>query len=307
MSNPFGEHPSHSAEYFGDTRDHWWNRDYLELVARRWQLGGVRDVLDVGCGVGHWGRTLAQVLPAEARITGVDPDPYWVETARGRAAERADAARFEYQVGVAERLPFADVSFDLVTCQTVLIHVADPAAALAEMVRVTRPGGRVAVAEPNNVAGALLDAGVLQEPPEHTLALVRLQLLCERGKHALGEGHNSVGELVPALMAARGLVDVEVSINDKANVVLPPYESAEQRAFVEELRELAGRDFWIWSRADTQRYFLAGGGQGHEFEGLWATAMAAARRAAEAAEGGTYVHAGGTVGYLVTGTKPAAP
>jgi hypothetical protein len=98
-----------------------------------------------------------------------------------------------------------------------------------------------------------------------------------------------------------------VSINDKANVVLPPYASAEQRAFVDELRELAGRDFWIWSRADTLRYFLAGGGQAHEFEALWATAMAAARRAAEAAEGGTYVHAGGTVGYLVTGTKPAAP
>ena len=40
MGNPFGEHPSHSAEYFGDTRDHWWNRDYLELVARCQAAGG---------------------------------------------------------------------------------------------------------------------------------------------------------------------------------------------------------------------------------------------------------------------------
>ena len=307
MANPLSEHPSHSAEYFGDTRDHWWNRDYLELLARRWQLERVHDVLDVGCGVGHWGRTLAGVLPPGARITGVDPEPAWVELASQRAAAREDAARFHYQVGAAERLPFEAASFDLVTCQTVLIHVRDPGVALAEMIRVTRPGGRIVAAEPNNLAGALLDASVVHADPEDTLAVVRLQLLCERGKHALGEGHNSMGELVPALLARHGLVDVQVCINDKANVVLPPYATAEQRAFVEELRELAERDFWIWSRADTRRYFLAGGGQEHEFEPLWATALATARRAADAAASGTYAHAGGTVGYLAWGTKPTAP
>jgi 2-polyprenyl-3-methyl-5-hydroxy-6-metoxy-1,4-benzoquinol methylase len=49
----------HSADYFGATRDFWWNHDFLELMSARWRLAAVRSVLDVGCGVGHWGRCLA--------------------------------------------------------------------------------------------------------------------------------------------------------------------------------------------------------------------------------------------------------
>jgi ubiquinone/menaquinone biosynthesis C-methylase UbiE len=49
----------HSAEYFGDTRDFWWNSDFLELMGKRLQFGNMKKILDVGCGVGHWGRLLA--------------------------------------------------------------------------------------------------------------------------------------------------------------------------------------------------------------------------------------------------------
>ncbi|KYF50024.1 hypothetical protein BE08_07825 [Sorangium cellulosum] len=307
MGNEFAEHPSHSAEYFGDTRDGWWNRDYVELLARRWGLSRVREVLDVGCGVGHWGRVIGRVLPRAARVTGVDRDPVWVEKAAERAAARGEAERFRYQVGVAEALPFEGDTFDLVTCQTVLIHAADPGAMLAEMVRVTRPGGLVAAAEPNNLASALLGAAALRAPVEETLTLVRFQLLCERGKAALGEGHSSLGELIPELFARHGLTDIQVYLNDKANLVLPPYRSAEQRATVEEVEDLARRDFWIWSRRDTHRYFLAGGGEEHEFEGCWAAAMGAARRTVEAIAKGTHASAGGSVGYVVSGTKPSPP
>ncbi len=70
MGNEFKGQTAHSAEYFGDARDHWWNRDFLQLVARRWRFDEVRDVLDVGCGVGHWGMLLAAVLPESTRVTG---------------------------------------------------------------------------------------------------------------------------------------------------------------------------------------------------------------------------------------------
>src|SRR3954451_2776793 len=113
----------HSAVWFGDQRDFWWNRDFLELVARRLGLDRVRSVLDVGAGVGHWGRTLAAVLPDDARVTGVDPEPQWVEEATRRADAAGVGARFTYGAGAVEALPFEDASFDLVTCQTVLIHV----------------------------------------------------------------------------------------------------------------------------------------------------------------------------------------
>ena len=155
MANEFRTLNSHSAEYFGDTRDYWWNVDFLELIGKRLSFDHVQDVLDVGSGVGHWGQLLANVLPHNARVQGVDRDPLWVEKAAGRAAAHGLADRFTYQVAVAEKLPFADASFDLVTCQTVLIHTPDPGAVVDEMIRVARPGGLILAAEPNNIARAL--------------------------------------------------------------------------------------------------------------------------------------------------------
>jgi cyclopropane fatty-acyl-phospholipid synthase-like methyltransferase len=52
----------HSEAYFGDERDFWWNRDFLELMAKRWDLKSVSSALDVGCGVGHWGQLLSHFL-----------------------------------------------------------------------------------------------------------------------------------------------------------------------------------------------------------------------------------------------------
>ncbi|CAN5923852.1 hypothetical protein BH11MYX4_BH11MYX4_59170 [soil metagenome] len=304
MGNEFEGLASHSAEYFGDTRDHWWNADFLRLMAQRWKLDAVRDVLDVGCGVGHWGALLANVVSPEARITGVDRDPFWVEKASERAKTRPHGERFSYRVGEVERLPFPDDTFDLTTCQTVLIHVPDPGAALAEMIRVTKPGGLVAVAEPNNVADGLhLDSVSSKAPIADIIELVRFHLTCERGKAALGLGNNSVGDLMPGLFAARGLEKVEAYLNDKVNAVFPPYATEAQRAFVEEARSHRERSFWVWSEEETRRYFFAGGGDEASFVTHWLRAMAARDAAADALAAGTYASAGGSVCYLVAGRK----
>jgi SAM-dependent methyltransferase len=305
MANEFRTLDSHSAEYFGETRDYWWNLDFLELMGRRLSLDRVHDVLDVGCGIGHWGQLLANVLPRAARVQGVDRDPLWVEKASSRAAALNLADRFSYQVSVAETLPFADASFDLVTCQTVLIHMPDPAAVVGEMVRVARPGGLVLAAEPNNIANSLiLDSLSFHDPVDEIMARVRLQLTCERGKAALGEGNNSIGGLVPGFFAARSLLDVRIYLNDKTNVFLPPYGSPEERAMLEERADLKHRDFWVWSREDTQRYFLAGGGREGEFDALWSVAIAGDRKFDQAIAAGTYAGAGGVISYLVAGRKP---
>ena len=143
---------------------------------------------------------------------------------------------------------------------------------IAEMARVTRPGGLVLAAEPNNLATSLvLNSVTFGDPVEEILAAVRLQLMCERGKAALGEGNNSVGDIAPGLFAAAGLADVAVYLNDKTNALLPPYRTPEQTALLEERRDFDSRDFWIWSRADSLRYFLAGGGIAAEFDALWAS------------------------------------
>jgi ubiquinone/menaquinone biosynthesis C-methylase UbiE len=150
---------AHSEEYFGEYRDFWWNLDFLKLMIQRLQLENTRTVLDLGCGVGHWGQLLALVLNEEFNLIGVDKEEKSIENARARCLQRNLNERFQYQVGDVNSLPFGDNHFDLVTCQTLLIHLQNPKLALKEMLRVVKPSGTILLAEPNNFAnGAIADS-----------------------------------------------------------------------------------------------------------------------------------------------------
>ena len=46
----------HSAAHFGEQRDFWWHRDFLDLMALRWKLADASSIADIGCGLGHWSR-----------------------------------------------------------------------------------------------------------------------------------------------------------------------------------------------------------------------------------------------------------
>lgn len=102
-----------------------------------------RRILDVGCGTGYLLRQLAARVPAAAELAGIDAAPAMIETAR--AAARDDRLRFS--AGVAERLPFAAETFDLVVTTTSFDHWADQQAGLAECARVLTPGGQLVLAD----------------------------------------------------------------------------------------------------------------------------------------------------------------
>ncbi|MBI1749611.1 MAG: methyltransferase domain-containing protein [Acidobacteria bacterium] len=105
-------------------------------------------VLDVGCGPGHLARLLAR---RGCRVTGVDRGRRLLRLARRWAAQDPEAAArsIEFHRAPAERLPFSGGVFDLTLATTVVYFVAQPAAVLREMVRVTRPGGTVATLDPH--------------------------------------------------------------------------------------------------------------------------------------------------------------
>jgi SAM-dependent methyltransferase len=294
----------HSAAYFGPERDFWWNLDHLALIASRRELASVESVLDVGAGVGHWGMLLLPFLAPGATVIGVDREPEWVEQATRRAELRGLAARCRYVQGVAESLPFGDARFDLVTCQTLLIHVPKPGAVIGEMLRVAKPGGHVIAAEPNNRASFLVDSSVTAGAAvEELVDLIRFRLTCERGKAAVGEGNLSVGDLLPGYFAAAGLVDVEAFVSDKASVMVPPYRSDEQRALKAQLMREAVDGTWGWSRPEAERFFVAGGGRADEFDAAWERRRDEARAVAAALEEGAFHSAGGILHYLVAGRR----
>ena len=86
------------------------------------------------------------------------------------------------------------------------------AAVLREMVRVTVPGGLVAVAEPNNLDWSP-DTVAVGSEVDDVIAPFGLQMRCERGKAALGLGDNSIGPLLPGLFGDAGLAAVEVYLS----------------------------------------------------------------------------------------------
>jgi ubiquinone/menaquinone biosynthesis C-methylase UbiE len=99
-------------------------------------------VLDVGCGPGTITLDLAARVP-DGEVVGIDASADVLEQAR-KSAERSGQRNVRFEVGDTYDLGFDDGTFDVVHAHQVLQHLTDPVAALTEMQRVCRPGGRVA-------------------------------------------------------------------------------------------------------------------------------------------------------------------
>jgi SAM-dependent methyltransferase len=118
-------------------------------------------VLEVGCGTGAVTRLLAG-RPGVAEAVGVDPSPVFVAKAGELAAGVGNVA---FEEGDGRALRFGDGDFDVVVCHTVLCHVPEPERVLAEVFRVLRPGGTLAVCDGDyaTITVALGDADPLQD------------------------------------------------------------------------------------------------------------------------------------------------
>ena len=113
----------------------------LDRYADRLELPDGARLLDIGCGTGVVARTLARRRGGALRIEGVDQSPAFIEAARRFAAEEAPPRVPVFRVGDAHALPFEEGRFDAAVAHTLLSHVSDPAAVLAEARRVLKPGG----------------------------------------------------------------------------------------------------------------------------------------------------------------------
>lgn len=232
----------------------------LARLARQVEVGSVLEdellgmlaldpgahVLDLGCGPGFFAERLARRWLPTGRVTGVDVDPELL--ARGRARLAEEGLAVELRAGSAVALPLADGAVDMAYARFLFQHLSEPERALAEMIRVTRPGGRVVVVDTD-------DGGLVVHPaPEGLAALLDASARAQRARG----GDRFVGRKLGALLARAGLVEVRhearllttasvspadlvgVALGFKAAGLGPPYMEAEvARAVVRQLHALA--------------------------------------------------------------------
>ena len=131
---------------FYDPLIRWFLREatFKNALIEQAQIGVRHRVLDVGCGTGTLTLMAKHAAPT-AEVIGIDGDPKILAIARAKAGHAA----VQFDEGLATALPYPDASFDRILTSLVLHHLttADKQRALAEMLRVLRPGGELHIAD----------------------------------------------------------------------------------------------------------------------------------------------------------------
>lgn len=297
----------HSALYLTDLRDSVWHDDQLDLLAQSLDLARVGSLLDVGCGLGHWGRRWFSRLAPEASYTGLDREKQWIQGSRERFTQMFPEAggRARFIEGNATSLPFADGEFDAVTCQTVLMHIDKPERALAEMVRVIRPGGLIFCAEPNSFYNYFMWSDAFDtRPPEEIACVAEYWVRCLRGRKLLGSGDETIGVRLPSLFTLAGLEDVQVRKTDFVISLSAPYKESMVRWF-QSANEMRAAGVGAWEEKKMRARVLAGGGDNAFFDKAFSILHAWAMDDEARFHAGTYSSNIGLMLYMVAGRKSA--
>jgi ubiquinone/menaquinone biosynthesis C-methylase UbiE len=208
-------------------------RRFLRSVpVRRGQV-----VLEVGCGTGVVLRELAECVGPRGRVLGVDPSRWLVRAATHLLRSDPRRRRIALRVAPGEHLPFAADRFDATVAVTVLLHVADPLSVVKEMVRVTKPGGLVAVQDQDFGTVALA----------HSDQALTDKILDGVAARIYEEPHS--GRRLPGLLRTAGLERVRLLTSVYQDTTLQRFS----KAFLERRAENAVK-FGLVDKATAERW-----------------------------------------------------
>jgi ubiquinone/menaquinone biosynthesis C-methylase UbiE len=221
-------------------------------------------ILEVGCGLGDDAAALARRVAPGGSVVAVDGSQAMVDAARKRHGDIADLS---FDVADATQLPYGDATFDSCRIDRVLQHIADPAAAIRDMVRVLRPGG-VLVAFDNDWETLTIDSA------NRALTRTILNTWCDRFPSGW------IGRRLFALFLDAGLDDVETH----------------PKTLVSSDLGVADRVFSFFATAEG---LVTAGAVGHDDADRWMSEL----RTADAA--GRFFTS--YTGFLVSGTRHGGP
>jgi SAM-dependent methyltransferase len=164
-------------------------------------------ILDVGCGAGDDARAMAVLVGRSGRVTAIDIDPVMI----AEATRRSDGMDLpvEFRLGDVYTLPDADASFEASRAERVFLHLAEPERALAQIVRVVKPGGKVVVLE-RDIETRTIDV------PNRAVTRRLVNFWCDR---FLG---GWIGRQLPRLFTQAGLLNITI---DPVTVVDTDFEA----------------------------------------------------------------------------------
>jgi ubiquinone/menaquinone biosynthesis C-methylase UbiE len=186
--------PSDFVQYLDTTRATNFIQEIKQRTIALMDLHPGESALDVGCGTGEDVWALAAKVSPGGRAVGVDVSSTMITTARQRAGESKSSVEF-VQSDV-QSLAFEDGCFDAVRGERLLQHTSDPEAALREMVRVAKRGGRIVIWEGD------LDLFVIDAPDYATSRIVQ-RFICDSFRNG------DIGHRLYRFFLECGLVDVQ--------------------------------------------------------------------------------------------------
>lgn len=185
------EHLVNQAEVFADVA-----AELLDQVG----LAAGASAIDVGCGALGILPLLCDRVGPSGRVVGLDREARILDAARKAADQRG--LPVEFVQGDATGLDLPAGSFDFVHERTVLLNVQDPAKVVAEMIRIARPGGVIALEEPDS-------AGWVCDPPHPAWDPLLAELLAAYRRN--GKNFNT-GRRIARMLRDAGLADVQVRV-----------------------------------------------------------------------------------------------
>ena len=252
-------------KFITEQRKRMWLPDTIEKFAKWLNLKQGMKVADIGCGLGYLGWTYWKYFGENGSYTGVDISEKLIKEAEEFSEKWAENGKANFQVGDAYNLDFEDNSFDLVMCQTMLMHLDKPEKAITEMKRIVKPGGTIFCMEPDNFSNSL-HAGFSSLPEltlDEQLIMHKIHYHRLKGRIKLKRGDYSIGNKLPLLFHQAGFIDIDIRKNDLVHYMVPPYKMDFQKRIVEEKRKTVNKKnvdeekFW---RENIRKYVLAGGG-----------------------------------------------